>query len=158
MPPLHSNKGLISAVLILAATLYLRFYAGVAFGFLPDFVLAALITFSLFLGFFELVFIVSLAAFFLHWHPLPGIELYLLFIIPFTLFFMRKIIFAVRGWLANIVSVMIGIAAFYAVSSFQLVSYAPYALLEDIVLAGIYGLFVYGYFKYFYGREVQELV
>lgn len=149
----NSSRRFLSAVIVLLAAFMLHAKLGLALHWWPDFVLASLITFSFFLGFFELIFLIVITILLFNWQPVPQPEIFLLFILPLSLFFFRKVIFALEGWLSNIAAVFFGILIFYGVSSFSLIFLEYEIFLKDIAVSVLFGFVVSQLFNYFYKEQ-----
>ena len=136
------NTRVIAAFFLVVIGIIFQLLAGDARGVWFNFALAALISLSFFVNFFEILFLTLFTLLALNWQPGISFELIIFGVLPIGSFLLRKSL-PFEPWAGSILLSCVGIVFFYALFGIHIIIRNPALFLGDILLSLIYSAIVF---------------
>ena len=107
-----------------------------------DLSFAALISFALLFGLWELIVLVLFAVFILNWQPAVSIEILIFALYPIAVHFVRNI-FQWQQWLKNLVAITVGFLVLYIGAGGTGFIHHPQTFLLDLLAGLVFGALIF---------------
>lgn len=136
------NTRVIAAFFLVVIGIIFQLFAGDARGVWFNFALAALISLSFFLDFFEILFLTLLTLLALNWQPGISFEFIIFGALPIGSFLLRKFL-PFEPWAGSMLLSCAGIIFFYALFGIHVITRNPALFLGDILASLAYSAVVF---------------
>ncbi len=146
------KERVIAGLLLVSLAIALQLFIGDIRGIWFDFALAALISLSFLLNFFEILFLVLFAAYILNWQPGMSFELLVFAALPIGSFLLRKFL-PFEPWIGNMVLSFFGVAIFYSLFGIHIIMHTPALFFADIAASIVCSVAVFKTMVSFFPAE-----